>query len=156
MSLGNQKRLRDIQEALWQVGKPYPSQTCSSQTRTPAHTGHEKRLRDIKEALSGRAVLSEMTNTSVSTVQVTNLKRNSCSEPESPPKAKRRQFSPDSPESSPLPSSTNMTLSSLWSLPGSSTTDATASVHSSPRPEHIVTLLPEKVCICTHSESSDI
>jgi hypothetical protein len=126
---GSQQRLKDIEDAL--AGRPIVSETQPSQTQSL--TGSEKRLRDIEEALSGREVPYEVTSTNSLTPQAINLKRTSCSTPEPPPRAKRRQLSPDSPYSSPLPSLTNSTIS----LPGSPITDATTpfqSEHSSPSP----------------------
>lgn len=140
---GTQQRLKDIEDAL--AGRPIASETCSSQSQTPAIplTGREKRLKDIEDALAGKFVPSGMTQMNTPPIRVPNLKRTSCATPESPPCAKRRQLSPDSSDSSPLPSPTSASCSSFGSLPGSSITDATSSVHSSPSPEPVVTSLPE-------------
>ena len=126
---GSQQRLRDIQIALSQAS-------------------HEERIKNIKLALSQSDVPAQPTQTNVLTIQVNDLKRTASCTPESPPRAKRQQLLPDSPDWSPMSSPTSSPILSPGSLPDKPATNSTSpptSVHSSQSPEPSIKLLSHDV-----------
>jgi hypothetical protein len=151
--LRGSQRLRDIEYALSQVGRPaVSSQSCplsQSQFPRPLTAGRAQRIKDIEDALS------QVSQISPSTVQpeVKSLKRTSCSSPEPSPTPKRRLLSPvtDSPTLSPWSSPTNNTTPLPGSLSGSLTTPTTTPepMDSSPSPNRMGGLLREEVFIDT-------
>jgi hypothetical protein len=153
--LQGSQRLRDIEYALSQVGRPaVSSQSCpqsrsQSQFPRPLTAGRAQRIKDIEDALS------QMPQISSPSVQpeVKSLKRTSCSSPEPSPTPKRRQLSPvtESPALSPLSSPTNSITPLPGFLSGSLTTPTTTPepMNSSPSPNPMGSLLREDVFICT-------
>lgn len=105
---GREKRFKDIEDGL--AGRDIvPSETrllsqCQSQASSSLK-GHEKRLKDIEDALLEMKTSGTIqTNDATVRLGVPDLKRASCSTPESPPRAKRRQLSPKLPALLLLPS----------------------------------------------------
>ena len=151
--LQGSQRLRDIEYALSQVGRPaVSSQSCpqsQSQFPRPFTAGRAKRMKDIEDALS------QVSQISPPTVQpeAKSLKRTSCSSPEPSPMPKRRQLSPetDSPALSPLSSPTNSIIPFSGSLSDSHVTPTTTPepMNSSPSPNAMGSSLQEEVFMYT-------
>jgi hypothetical protein len=148
--LSSSQRLKDIQDAL--VGRPIISEMLPTQSQPPlSQAGREKRLRLIEQALSGSQVPPETTQMNGSSIRL--LKRSASSTPDSPPPTKRRQMSPDWPDSSPPSSPTHTPTSSESFLDSFTTTTTPEPVDASPSPVPVAKPLPEKVHIYNHSMS---